>query len=228
MGSKQSFGGPAPIGSAIAPEVLSRSSSFGSTSVIARRAVPNSVSDSHFTHMEINKDSKDDSSKPLSLAEKKLQRLARSRATASVSRYTGMLVPISIGVEKNMHLQFHVYCRSRKREHLHSLQTRLSALEQENKDLIQQIAVRDAELKRFKQERGEPEGECTFMLFVSASVSISAQLLRTTGYHYGLSFCPTIWQACSLPSLHIQFQAPQTRHTCCQHTIAPVYVPITA
>lgn len=81
-----------------------------------------------------------------------------------------------------------MYCRSRKREHLHSLQTRVSALEQENKDLVQQIAVRDAELKRFKQERGEPEGECTFML-VAFNVSISATLLcmPIIGYHCGLS-----------------------------------------
>lgn len=104
MASKQSFGGPAPFGSAIAPEVMSRSSSFGSTSMNARRAVPNSVSDSHFSHVEVSKESKDDSSKTLSLAEKKLQRLARSRATASVSRYTGMLVPISGGIEKSIHL----------------------------------------------------------------------------------------------------------------------------
>lgn len=86
---KQGFGGPAAFQPAT--EGLSCSSSFGSTSINAMRAVPNSISDSQFSHMEVSRDSKDDSSKPLSLAEKKLQRLARNRATASVSRYAGML-----------------------------------------------------------------------------------------------------------------------------------------
>lgn len=58
-------------------------------------------------------------------------------------------------------------CRSRKREHLHTLQMRLSVLEQENEDLVQQVAVRDAELKRFKRERGDPDGKCTYLLYAS-------------------------------------------------------------
>ena len=44
---------------------------------------------------------------------------------------------------------------------------RLSALEQENEDLVQQVAVRDAELKRFKRDRGEPDGKCTYLLYAS-------------------------------------------------------------
>ena len=43
---------------------------------------------------------------------------------------------------------------------------RLSALEQENQDLVQQVAVRDAELKRFKHERGKPDGECMYLLCI--------------------------------------------------------------
>ena len=44
--------------------------------------------------------------------------------------------------------------RARKRDHLHAVQTRLSALEQENRDLVHQIAVRNAELKQYREERG--------------------------------------------------------------------------
>lgn len=59
-------------------------------------------------HMEVRKDFKDDLSKPLSLAEKKLKRLARNRATASVSRYMDILPLISVGIEKCMGEQSHM------------------------------------------------------------------------------------------------------------------------
>lgn len=67
-------------------------------------------------------------------------------------------------------------CRSRKREHLHTLQMRLSALEQENQDLVQQVAIRDAELRRFKHKRGEPDGECTYLLYRFGPVANSLAL----------------------------------------------------
>ena len=86
LASKQSFGGPAAFQSVTAPEVLSCCSSFGSSTINAMRAAPANISDSQLLQVEVSKGSKDDSSKPLSLAEKKLQRLARNRATASVSR----------------------------------------------------------------------------------------------------------------------------------------------
>lgn len=80
LAPKQSFGGPAEA------EVLSCSSSFDSSTINAMRAAPANTSDSQLLHVKFSKDSKGDSSKHLSLAEKKLQRLARNRATASVSR----------------------------------------------------------------------------------------------------------------------------------------------
>ena len=41
--------------------------------------------------------------------------------------------------------------RSRKREHLHSLQVRLTYLEKENERLTQKLAQQDADLQHFKQ-----------------------------------------------------------------------------
>ena len=98
LASKQGLGGPAAFQNASAPEVLSCSSSFGSTTMNAMRAAAANISDSQFSHMEVSKDFKDDSSKPLSLAEKKIQRLARNRATASVSRCTGLPRPVDADI----------------------------------------------------------------------------------------------------------------------------------
>ncbi|KAL0041806.1 hypothetical protein WJX79_005336 [Trebouxia sp. C0005] len=68
-----------------------------------------------------------DHSSCLALADQKKQRrLAKNRATASVSR-------------------------SRKREHLQTLQVRLGELEKENARLTQKLAQQDAELEKFRQ-----------------------------------------------------------------------------
>lgn len=168
LASKQGFGGPAILQTS-ATEVISFSSSFGSTSVNALRSAPASVSDSQFLHLEVSKNSKNDQSKPLSLADKKLQRLARNRATASVSRYEEPCCPFLLQRWRMAHelTRYMDCCRSRKREHLHTLQMRVAALEQENKDLVQQVAARDAELKRYRRERGEPEGISRSVLAVS-------------------------------------------------------------
>ena len=83
--SQHSFGGPATIHTT---DGFSRSSSFGSTSINAVRAVPDSKADSYAAHADVNMDLRADSGRPVSLVEKKQQRLARNRATASVSRYT--------------------------------------------------------------------------------------------------------------------------------------------
>lgn len=68
-----------------------------------------------------------DNSRCLALVDQKKQRrLAKNRATASVSR-------------------------SRKREHLQTLQVRLGELEKENARLTQKLAQQDAELEKFRQ-----------------------------------------------------------------------------
>ncbi len=44
-----------------------------------------------------------------------------------------------------------VACRSRKREHLQTLQVRLGQLEQDNARLTQKLSQQDAELDKFRQ-----------------------------------------------------------------------------
>ncbi len=82
LASEPGFSVQAPLSTT---DFLSRSSSFGSTTTLALKAVA-SISESHLLHVEASEKFKDPT-KLSSLAEKKLQRLARNRATASVSRY---------------------------------------------------------------------------------------------------------------------------------------------
>ena len=100
---------------------------------------------------------------------------------------------------------------------------RLSALEQENKDLVQQVAVRDAELKRFKRERGEPGGKIQILLAVRTCCSrcIIARYQRSY-YCCILPFAPCNQAAFVGTCLHSQMYAPCTHCACLQHIISPV------
>ncbi len=71
-------------------------------------------------------------------------------------------------------------CRLRKREHVHTLQMRLSALKQENRDFLRQVAFRDAELKQFNDETGKIEGTLRPYLDYFSSMLLSCLVYSTT------------------------------------------------
>lgn len=116
-------------------------------------------------------------SEALSLAEEKKQRrLAKNRATASVSR-------------------------SRKREHLHNLQVRLCQLEQKNAQLSEKLAKQEDELSFYRQNANAPHDTCAPIVKTeSAAVADVAKLSEAVVLRSAVSALPRIYCTANPPS----------------------------